>query len=624
MSITAQPTETLYALAGSGLGPFSTVWDFEQSADVVVLLDNGAGVFVVVGAGQYTLSDPNPPATGGMVTLSNTLLTAGAWPAGARLALKRAQAFDQPSQYGESFAFSPQTCEEALDHVGRQAQQLATMLARAIRLGPGETAADLPGPAARAGQALVFDGAGAPSLVPQINLSTSLAGVSSSLTAVSTTLTGEAATRSAADAALTTSLSAEANTRSVATASLATALSGGLATALSTTSSITGVTTAQASTTVSLSTAVSSNLAGLSAFITAVSAAGGGGGGGGSDIPVSTSVSQISASLSQTNSAIVSLSTGVSSSLSGQASTTTALSAGVSTSLSGQASVTTSLTAGVSSSLSAQASTNAALSSGVSTSLSATASTAAAVSTALAGLTATVAPGAFRNLKGLQGASGQSTATYTADSILLTGAGAAAKLLAGFNQTVNLTTSGTGGLDTGTVGASTWYYVFATWNGSSAGILASLSATAPTLPGGVTSAARIGAIRTDGSGKVTAFIQYGRQTQWINTGAGLPQMASGSAGSTSGSYVAVATGAFVPPTAGRIALAVHGDSTIVGVAPNANYGAYNSSTAPPPVIVNGGTPNAQVAEMTLESANVYWFSSGSISVLYAFGYEDNL
>lgn len=52
-------------------------------------------------------------------------------------------------------------------------------------------------------------------------------------------------------------------------------------------------------------------------------------------------------------------------------------------------------------------------------------------------------------------------------------------------------------LDTGTLAASTWYYVWAISNGVTTGGLLSLSSTAPTMPSGYTYQKRIGSVRTD-------------------------------------------------------------------------------------------------------------------------------
>lgn len=78
--------------------------------------------------------------------------------------------------------------------------------------------------------------------------------------------------------------------------------------------------------------------------------------------------------------------------------------------------------------------------------------------------------------------------------------------------TVTITATGAGGIDTGTVAASTMYYVHAIgdsrgFNNGSA--LISLSATAPSLPLGYDSFRRIGSVSIDGTSHVRAFMMYG-------------------------------------------------------------------------------------------------------------------
>ena len=71
--------------------------------------------------------------------------------------------------------------------------------------------------------------------------------------------------------------------------------------------------------------------------------------------------------------------------------------------------------------------------------------------------------------------------------------------------------NGNGGLDTGTIAASTWYhaYVIKRVDTGVVDVLVSLSATAPTMPGSYTLFRRIGAMLTNGSSQWTKFVQTG-------------------------------------------------------------------------------------------------------------------
>lgn len=163
MTVAPVTTETVYDLIGAALGPFATVWDYETAADVGVWLDNGplsTGRALLTSGAQYTLVD------GVGVTLDPSLLTGGAWPAGAVLTLARTTAVDQPSGFGEAARFSPSDNEAAIDHLAREIQDLRTLADRSIKLYPGDSDYSLPLAASRANLFLGFDGTGAPVLLP--------------------------------------------------------------------------------------------------------------------------------------------------------------------------------------------------------------------------------------------------------------------------------------------------------------------------------------------------------------------------------------------------------------------------------------------------------------------------
>jgi hypothetical protein len=127
-----------------------------------------------------------------------------------------------------------------------------------------------------------------------------------------------------------------------------------------------------------------------------------------------------------------------------------------------------------------------------------------------------IAGGSFRNLRGYQTAA--STATFAADAIVLetsassNPAGQSVRL-SNFSAPINISSSGLNGLDTGTIAANTWYYVWGIYNPSStaSGGLISLSNTTPSLPTGFTYYALIGCLKTDSTPSVVAFNQYGRR-----------------------------------------------------------------------------------------------------------------
>lgn len=76
--------------------------------------------------------------------------------------------------------------------------------------------------------------------------------------------------------------------------------------------------------------------------------------------------------------------------------------------------------------------------------------------------------------------------------------------------------TGNGGLDTGAVGANTWYHVHLIRRISDGliDVLYSLSVAAPTMPSGFEARRRIGSILTNGSSQIVAFSQVGDEFLW--------------------------------------------------------------------------------------------------------------
>ncbi|CAM6005675.1 unnamed protein product [Sphagnum balticum] len=103
-----------------------------------------------------------------------------------------------------------------------------------------------------------------------------------------------------------------------------------------------------------------------------------------------------------------------------------------------------------------------------------------------------------QNLKGVWGSN--TTTGWTANQLMVLNSSLQPTILSSYSQTLNSATSGAGGLDTGTLAASTWYYVYAIYNPTTpaTSILMSASATTPTLPSGYTYSALIGVVLTDG------------------------------------------------------------------------------------------------------------------------------
>ena len=126
------------------------------------------------------------------------------------------------------------------------------------------------------------------------------------------------------------------------------------------------------------------------------------------------------------------------------------------------------------------------------------------------------AGGFFRNLQGVQLTAGLTTSTWTADALLLEDGSGNTIRAGALSSTLSLSSTGANALDTGTVAANTWYYVWGIYNSGSSTVatLASLSNTSPTLPTGYTYRNIVGVVLTNGSSQVYQFIQKGRSWEY--------------------------------------------------------------------------------------------------------------
>lgn len=229
------------------------------------------------------------------------------------------------------------------------------------------------------------------------------------------------------------------------------------------------------------------------------------------------------------------------------------------------------------------------------------------------------------------------TVAVAADSVVTTdGTNFLTTALSG---TVNLGTNGAANaLDTGTVAIDSWYAIWAIAkpDGTTAA-LASLSATAPTLPTGYTYKARLGWVRTiHASATLYGTWQLGREAQFK---VGLAQttilkaIAAGPAGtySTTAPVWSVADiTPYAPSTASRIKILMTNDyngATVANViiAPTNSYGGLLVSPGTPPVAsCNGTFASSIMVDMLLEATTVAWAADQNGGVLLAFGWTDNI
>jgi len=194
------------------------------------------------------------------------------------------------------------------------------------------------------------------------------------------------------------------------------------------------------------------------------------------------------------------------------------------------------------------------------------------------------------------------------------------------NVTANITVSGAGGLDSGSEAANTWYNVFVIYNSTTQAVnaLLSTSATAPTLPSGYDYWRRVGAVRNDASSNLWRTVQNGMRAQIVigTNPVNSVQMAQGPTSGWSG----IATGSFIPPTAGAIVgywLIVGTTNENISLAPNNTYNAAPvAGNGAPSIQFTGNTSG--MFEFTLEQSTIYWSGQTTATYIYALGWTDNL
>lgn len=96
----------------------------------------------------------------------------------------------------------------------------------------------------------------------------------------------------------------------------------------------------------------------------------------------------------------------------------------------------------------------------------------------------------------------------TSDAIVVENTSNVSLKIKTWSLTVDITVSGANGLDTGAEASSTWYYLWAIYDGTNKRGLLSTSSTAPTMPTGYTFKALVGIVFNDSGSNFVSFRQY--------------------------------------------------------------------------------------------------------------------
>jgi hypothetical protein len=205
------------------------------------------------------------------------------------------------------------------------------------------------------------------------------------------------------------------------------------------------------------------------------------------------------------------------------------------------------------------------------------------------------------------------------------------------NQSLTINTAGAVGsplsLSTGVLAGSTFYAVIIWNNGTTTTATIDPSATSPTAPTGYTSGfyAFAGWIQTDGTANKypLGMQKKGGVTRLIvgsGNVAGLTVLLSGVQGApTVPTWQVKSLSGIVPSTATSILVVLTcGTNSTAICAPNNSYGAYASTTNPPPLTLSNSAPSRAHApfEMWLESTNIYYAADNAADGLYLAGWRD--
>lgn len=227
--------------------------------------------------------------------------------------------------------------------------------------------------------------------------------------------------------------------------------------------------------------------------------------------------------------------------------------------------------------------------------------------------------------------------SLTADEIIVEDSSGDTRKISSASFAINTATSGVGGMSSGPIAASTPYYLHAVLNPATGakGAILDVSKTAPTLPTGFTMWAWLGFDYSDASSHLLGFQQKDNEWQYIvgENQATAAILASGTAGSVTTPTYASASLTGVVPT-GDVSM-IHmfiginntGSTGIIMMAPNASYGAYNSTTNPPMcVFQNSSQAGVDPFDMLLQSGvtTVQYASSSTGGFIGVFGFRLNL
>lgn len=251
--------------------------------------------------------------------------------------------------------------------------------------------------------------------------------------------------------------------------------------------------------------------------------------------------------------------------------------------------------------------------------------------------------GSFKNLS-IQATGSSASVQVSIDEITVKNASGSVAVVQLYDgRTLNTTTVGANGLDTGLLAANTWYSLWVIYSETSGTIalLCSLSQSSPTMPSGYTHKARIGWFRTDStvSKYPLAYIQRGRRAQYTVKASGsnvdrYPYLAYGIYGAPANNPPTMASVSYstvVPPTAMSIRIIANhgqssGDNSRLIAGPSNQFTEVGASPRTAPLNNTTAVPTGQSmqADIILEQSVIYYASDKSNAYIACVGWEDNI
>lgn len=235
-------------------------------------------------------------------------------------------------------------------------------------------------------------------------------------------------------------------------------------------------------------------------------------------------------------------------------------------------------------------------------------------------------PATDKNLKIVNnGATPDSKVDITADRLTLFNASGSPVAVSAVSQTVDITLSGAGGLDTGAEAGSTWYY---NWyirknDGTESAIL-SASDSAPTMPAGYTYKRLIGAVYNNSSNNFVKFEQRNKHVRYIDE----VLMKNGSFTATS--WTALSVTAFFP-TIAELCEVHTGDCSYSGWSHRSDgkAGSYTTDGDASTTDFGGVFSNSDTRQTTLQpfypsGGSLYYYVSTATAIATALGYTINI